>query len=139
MNALIEKLKVITKQDTVNEEVLKTIEKITNEMNDTNKNKAIGKALNSIESTFYDDNGKFKPVSSRKNAFVGKWMTKDEQKKTITITKTLVNANGKSYAFEKELASGNYKPGDTITGFIPGSKTESCEIIMGNDLSLIHI
>lgn len=50
-------------------------------MNDTNKNKAIGKVLNSIESTFYDDNGKFKPVSSRKNAFVGKWMTKDEQKK----------------------------------------------------------
>lgn len=133
LNALIEKLKVITKQDTVNEEVLKTIEKITKEMNDTNKNKAIGKALNSIESTFYDDNGKFKPVSSRKNAFVGKWMTKDEQKKTITITKTLVNVNGKSYAFEKELASGNYKPGDTITGFIPGSKTESCEIIMGND------
>ena len=93
LNALIEKLKVITKQDTVNEEVLKTIEKITKEMNDTNKNKAIGKALNSIESTFYDDNGKFKPVSSRKNAFVGKWMTNEELANIVKRTSKVMSMN----------------------------------------------
>lgn len=132
LNALIEKLKVITKQDTVNEEVLKTIETITGEMNDTNKNKIIGKALHSIESTFYDDNGRFKPLSSRKNDFIGKWMTKDENKKTLTITKTLVNVDGNSYAFENELVSSDIKPGDSITGFVPGSKTDSIEVTMGD-------
>lgn len=132
LNALIEKLKVITKQDTVNEEVLKTIETITGEMNDTNKNKIIGKALHSIESTFYDDNGRFKPLSSRKNDFIGKWMTKDENKKTLTITKTLVNVDGNSYAFENELVSSDSKLGDSITGFVPGSKTDSVEVVMGD-------
>lgn len=132
LNALIEKLKVITKQDTVNEEVLKTIETITGEMNDTNKNKIIGKALHSIESTFYDDNGRFKPLSSRKNDFIGKWMTKDENKKTLTITKTLVNVDGNSYAFENELVSSDSKLGDSITGFVPGSKTDSIEVTMGD-------
>lgn len=132
LNELIEKLKVITKQDTVNEEVLKTIETITSKMNDTNKNKIIGKALHDIERTFYDDNGRFKPISSRKNDFVGKWMTNDENKKTITVTKTLINVDGKSYAFENELVSSDSNPGDTITGFVPGSKTDSAEVVMGN-------
>lgn len=132
LNALIEKLKVTTKQDVVNEEVLKTIETINQKKTDMNKNKIFGKALNDIESTFYDDNGRFKPIASRKNSFIGRWMTNDENKKTLTITKTLTTINGTSYAFENELGSNNNKSGDKLIAYLPNSKTDSVEIIMGD-------
>lgn len=138
LDELYELLNISTNEVEIKNKVNMTISDILETLTEENKSKKIGYALNAISPVKYGDESKKNAFTVRSNSFVGYYQTDDEKPLKINITKTTVNINGQTYAFEEELTKKKYSIGDTITAYTPGTKEEEITITLGDNLIMYN-
>jgi len=70
-------------------------------------NKTIGKALNDITDSYYDDNI-VSSLQTQTNKFVGSWKTKAENSNKFVITSTLIKIGDNTYAIDTASSTDEY-------------------------------
>ncbi len=138
LEELYEILNTSNNEVEIKNKVNTTISQILETLTEENKSKKIGYALNAISPVKYGDESKKNAFTVRSNSFVGYYQTDDEKPLKINITKTTVNINGSTYAFEEELTKKKYSIGDSITAYTPGTKEEEITITLGDNLIIYN-